>query len=134
METIIVNGIIGFIIVFLALETINWFVFTTKLMKYNFQKSALTEAQARAILKHVRFIYFWLSSSYYFNKLREAYYLVHSSGNVSSQTKEELRKSLNRRFVRGLPKVSVTNWIFKSPHCIMWGLLFFFGNKKAIYL
>ena len=93
------------LVLFLVFETINWFTMTTKLLKYNFQKEHISEEQAKGILKHVRLIYFWLSSPYYFNKLREAYYIVLNSPNVSKETQENLRKSLVRRFVRGLPKV-----------------------------
>lgn len=91
---------------FLVFETINWFIFAGKMMKYNFQKESITEEQAIGLLKHIRLIYFWLSSPYYFNKLRESYSLVFSSSSVSDKTKEEMRKSLTRRFVKGLPKVN----------------------------
>ena len=93
------------ITLFLLFETINWFTFTAKLLKYSFQKEPITEEQAKGILKHIRLIYFWLSSPYYFNKLRKAYYMVFESPAVSKETKEALRKSLSRRFVRGLAKV-----------------------------
>lgn len=98
--------IIVVIIAFFVFETINWFVLAGKMMKYNFQKGALTEKQAKGLLKHIRFIYFWLSSPYYFNKLREAYHLTYSSPEVSDKTKEGMRISLTRRFVRGLPKIT----------------------------
>lgn len=90
---------------FLLFETINWFTMTTKLLKYTFQKEPLTEEQAKGIHKHIKLIYFWLSSPYYFNKLRKAYFLVYESPTVKPETKIALRKSLTRRFVHNLPKV-----------------------------
>jgi hypothetical protein len=96
--------LIGLVVLFFVFETINWFVFVGKMMKFNFQKESLTEKQAKGLHKHITYIYFWLSSPYYYGKLRESYFLVHGSEGVSVETKEAMRKSLNRRWVRGLPK------------------------------
>ena len=78
------------------LETINWFVLQTLRLKMKFQKGHVTQ---------VRLIYFWLSSPYYFDRLREIYFLVYESPDVELETKNALYKSLSRRFVSGLRRV-----------------------------
>lgn len=93
------------LIAFFVFETINWFSLQTLRLKLKFQKSHVTQAQAERVLKQVRFIYFWLSSSYYFNRLRELYFFVYESPEVSIETKDALYKSLTRRFVSGLRRV-----------------------------
>lgn len=93
------------VVLFFAFETINWFVLQSLRIKMKLQKGYTTEAQATRVLKQVRFIYFWLSSDYYFNRLRELYFMVYESPEVSFETKQALYKSLSRRFVSGLRKV-----------------------------
>ncbi|MEN2766967.1 hypothetical protein [Ornithinibacillus xuwenensis] len=93
------------VILFFVFETINWFTLQGLRLKMKFQKQPVTQEQANRVLKQVRFIYFWLSSDYYFNRLRELYYLVCQSQNVNHETKEGLYSSLNRRFVRGINRV-----------------------------
>jgi uncharacterized membrane protein YwzB len=93
------------LILFFAFETINWFTLQALRMKMKFQKHHATQEQATRVLKQVRLIYFWLSSDYYFNRLRELYYFVYESPEVQIETKDGLYKSLTRRFVKDLRRV-----------------------------
>jgi len=93
------------IISFFVLETINWFTLQALRLKMKFQRGHATQAQAERVLRQVRFIYFWLASGYYFDRLRELYFFVYESPEVSVETKDALYKSLSRRFVRGLRRV-----------------------------
>jgi uncharacterized membrane protein YwzB len=92
------------VVLFLLFETINWFRLQSLRLKIKFQKHHCTQEQANIILKRVRLIYFWLSSDYYYNRLRELYFFVYESPEVSYEIKDGLYHSLSRRFVKGLTK------------------------------
>ncbi|MCU9613035.1 hypothetical protein OEV98_05660 [Caldibacillus lycopersici] len=93
------------IILFFLFEIVNWFTLQALRVKIKFQKEHVSQSQANRILKQIRYIYFWLSSDYYFNRLRQLYFFVYGSPEVSIETKEQLYKSLNRRFVKGLRRI-----------------------------
>lgn len=105
MEEIIKAVLAILLIIFFIFQTANWFVMQAYRIKLDYQKTPVTQKQAERLLKQVRFIYFWLMSSYYTNRMKEVYYLMYNSPDVELETIEKMRKSVGRRMVRGLPKL-----------------------------
>ena len=97
--------LVSIIVLFFVFETVNWFILQTIRTKVVFQSHPCTEQQAKRMLRHVRLIYFWLSSDYYWTRMQDTYAVVVASPDVSNETKRELYKSLHRRFVKNLVKV-----------------------------
>lgn len=109
MEEIVKAILVLLIIIFFIFQTANWFILQAYRIKLNFQKNPVTQMQAERLLKQIRFIYFWLMSSYYTSRMKEIYYLAYNSPEVEVETVEKLRRSIGRRMVRGLPKLQVNN-------------------------